>query len=53
MGFFGFGKLTFMNIIGCLDCLIEGEYMLNDVNILIVDELKFVLICNEYIGFVF
>lgn len=46
-------KSTLMNIIGCLDRPTEGEYMLNDVNILTADESKLALIRNEYIGFVF
>ncbi|MEN1937289.1 ABC transporter ATP-binding protein [Paenibacillus sp. 102] len=53
MGPSGSGKSTLMNIIGCLDRPTEGEYMLNDVNILTADEAKLALIRNEYIGFVF
>ena len=53
MGPSGSGKSTLMNIIGCLDRPTEGEYMLNDVNILTADESKLALIRNEYIGFVF
>ena len=53
MGSSGSGKSTLMNIIGCLDRPTEGEYMLNDVNILTADESKLALIRNEYIGFVF
>ena len=40
MGPSGSGKSTLMNIIGCLDRPTEGEYMLNDVNILTADESK-------------
>ncbi|HDR4588640.1 TPA: ABC transporter ATP-binding protein [Bacillus cytotoxicus] len=53
MGPSGSGKSTLMNIIGCLDRPTEGEYMLNDVNILTADESKLALIRNQYIGFVF
>lgn len=53
MGPSGSGKSTLMNIIGCLDRPTEGEYMLNDVNILTADESKLAFIRNEYIGFVF
>ncbi|MFD5264463.1 ABC transporter ATP-binding protein [Bacillus wiedmannii] len=53
MGPSGSGKSTLMNIIGCLDRPTEGEYVLNDVNILTADESKLALIRNEYIGFVF
>ncbi|MFJ8457439.1 ABC transporter ATP-binding protein [Bacillus paramycoides] len=53
MGPSGSGKSTLMNIIGCLDHPTEGEYMLNDVNILAADESKLALIRNEDIGFVF
>ncbi|QWI63522.1 ABC transporter ATP-binding protein (plasmid) [Bacillus mycoides] len=53
MGPSGSGKSTLMNIIGCLDRPTEGEYMLNDVNVLTADGLKLSLIRNEYIGFVF
>lgn len=30
MGFSGSGKLMLMNIIGCLDCLFLGFYLLNE-----------------------
>ncbi|PGV77705.1 ABC transporter ATP-binding protein, partial [Bacillus thuringiensis] len=53
MGPSGSGKSTLMNIIGCLDRPTEGEYVLNDVNILTADESKLALIRNKYIGFVF
>ncbi|PHA07913.1 ABC transporter ATP-binding protein [Bacillus toyonensis] len=53
MGPSGSGKSTLMNIIGCLDRPTDGEYILNDVNILTADEEQLALIRNEYIGFVF
>jgi putative ABC transport system ATP-binding protein len=53
MGPSGSGKSTLMNIIGCLDRPTEGEYVLNDVNILQADEAHLALLRNRYIGFVF
>ncbi|MGF1438008.1 ABC transporter ATP-binding protein [Bacillus thuringiensis] len=53
MGPSGSGKSTLMNMIGCLDRPTEGEYMLNDVNVLRAEEEKLALIRNKYIGFVF
>ncbi|HDR8144128.1 TPA: ABC transporter ATP-binding protein [Bacillus cereus] len=53
MGPSGSGKSTLMNMIGCLDRPTEGEYMLNDVNVLRAEEAKLALIRNKYIGFVF
>jgi putative ABC transport system ATP-binding protein len=53
MGPSGSGKSTFMNILGCLDRMNEGEYILNGKNVsnLKDDELAFVR--NKEIGFVF
>jgi putative ABC transport system ATP-binding protein len=53
MGPSGSGKSTFMNILGCLDKMDEGKYMLNgqDVSNLTGNELAFVR--NKEIGFVF
>lgn len=53
MGASGSGKSTFMNILGCLDYMNEGQYVLNgkDVSKLRDDELAFVR--NKEIGFVF
>ena len=42
-----------MNIIGCLDRPTEGEYILNDVNILQTDQKQLALLRNKNIGFVF
>ena len=53
MGPSGSGKSTLMNIIGCLDRPTEGEYILDDTNVLQADETKLALIRNQSIGFVF
>ncbi|WP_416828323.1 ABC transporter ATP-binding protein [Ectobacillus polymachus] len=53
MGPSGSGKSTLMNIIGCLDRRAEGEYILNDVNVLKADEPHLALLRNQFIGFVF
>lgn len=53
MGPSGSGKSTLMNIIGCLDRQAEGEYILNDVNVLKADEAHLALLRNRFIGFVF
>ncbi len=53
MGPSGSGKSTFMNILGCLDKMDQGKYMLNDQDVsnLTGNELAFVR--NKEIGFVF
>lgn len=53
MGPSGSGKSTLMNIIGCLDRPTEGEYILNDTNILQADQKELALLRNKHIGFVF
>ncbi|MCJ7691555.1 MAG: ABC transporter ATP-binding protein [Clostridiaceae bacterium] len=53
MGASGSGKSTLMNILGCLDKMNSGKYILNgqDVSILSGDELAYIR--NKEIGFVF
>lgn len=49
----GSGKSTLMNIIGCLDIVSEGEYVLNDIPILDYDQDDLADIRNRQIGFIF
>ena len=49
----GSGKSTFMNVIGCLDLVDEGEYILNDKSITSLSEDQLSKIRNRTIGFIF
>ncbi|MGB7594355.1 MAG: ABC transporter ATP-binding protein [Erysipelotrichaceae bacterium] len=49
----GSGKSTLMNIIGCLDIVTDGEYVLNDIPIKKYEEDELADIRNKQIGFVF
>lgn len=49
----GSGKSTLMNVMGALDLPTEGEYMLDDVNMLEAEEDELSAIRNKKIGFVF
>jgi putative ABC transport system ATP-binding protein len=53
MGASGSGKSTLMNILGCLDKMNSGKYILNgrDISMLTGDELAYIR--NKEIGFVF
>lgn len=53
MGASGSGKSTFMNILGCLDKMTEGEYILNSKDISKLRDDELALIRNKEIGFVF
>jgi putative ABC transport system ATP-binding protein len=53
MGPSGSGKSTFMNILGCLDRLDSGKYMLNNQNISKLNDNQLAVIRNKEIGFVF
>src|SRR6267154_1710612 len=53
MGPSGSGKSTLMNLIGCLDTLTSGEYILNDVAVSQMDDNELAEIRNREIGFIF
>src|ERR1035437_9125202 len=53
MGASGSGKSTFMNILGCLDRLSLGRYLLEGIDVSKHDKKTLALIRNEKIGFVF
>src|SRR5206468_9292377 len=53
MGASGSGKSTFMNILGCLDRLTSGRYLLEEIDVSEHDKKALALIRNEKIGFVF
>lgn len=49
----GSGKSTLMNIIGCMDVMDEGSYLLDGVEIEHAKEKELVRIRNQKIGFIF
>jgi putative ABC transport system ATP-binding protein len=53
MGASGSGKSTFMNILGCLDRLSGGRYLLEGVDVSQHNKKALALIRNQKIGFVF
>lgn len=53
MGPSGSGKSTFMNILGCLDRMDSGKYLLNGKNISNLTDDELAYIRNKEIGFVF
>ena len=53
MGPSGSGKSTMMNILGCLDTPTEGEYYLNETNVVNAGSDELAVIRNRKIGFVF
>ena len=53
VGASGSGKSTMMNIIGCLDRVTKGDYLLNGVNVGDMSEADLAKARNREIGFVF
>src|SRR5437660_10470462 len=53
MGASGSGKSTFMNILGCLDRLSLGRYLLEGIDVSKHDKKALAQIRNQKIGFVF
>ena len=53
MGPSGSGKSTLMNIIGCLDRMTKGRYILNGIDVSGLSDYELSKIRNERIGFVF
>jgi len=53
MGPSGSGKSTLMNILGCLDTLTRGQYVLNGTDVSKLEDNQLAEIRNKEIGFVF
>lgn len=53
MGASGSGKSTLMNILGCLDRLTEGKYVLGGQDVSTMDDNELAMVRNKKIGFVF
>jgi putative ABC transport system ATP-binding protein len=53
MGHSGSGKSTLMNILGCLDRMNEGTYILNGRNVSELEDKELALLRNKELGFVF
>ena len=53
MGPSGSGKSTLMNIIGCLDTLTKGQYVLNNIDVSDMTDNELSTIRNKEIGFIF
>jgi len=53
MGPSGSGKSTLMNILGCLDTLTKGQYILNGTDVSQLEDNRLAEIRNKEIGFIF
>ena len=53
MGKSGSGKTTLMNILGCLDTITHGEYLLDGENVSGLSQNRLASIRNKKIGFIF
>ena len=53
MGSSGSGKSTLLNILGMLDVADEGDYILDNVHIIDLDETKAAKYRNKFLGFIF
>ena len=53
MGSSGSGKSTAMNMIGCLDKPISGEYLFNGINVEKLNRNQMALLRRNYLGFIF